>query len=145
MKILFICHANICRSFMAQEILKKLLPQAEVFSRGLYANAQYQIPGKVLDFLASQQIIPGPHVSTQLTEADLKAADFIFCMERRHLEKLVDQYAQYSQKMWLLNDFAFNKETDLEDPIGLQGAAFVKQAKLLQQAVTACAAQIKDK
>lgn len=129
---------------MAQEICKKLLPQAEVFSRGLYADATYEIPGKVTDFLSSLGITPSAHCSTQLTEKDLDRADLIFCMEQAHLSRLLDRYAQYTPKLWLLTDFAFEKETDLQDPISLSGRAFVKQAVKLQQAVEAAAAKIKQ-
>lgn len=144
MKILFICHANVCRSFMAQEILKKLVPQAEVFSRGLYADPQLHIPGKVKAFLAKQQIIPNTHLSTQLTESDLAKADFVFCMEPQQLDFLSDRYAQYADKMWLVNEFAFGKETAIEDPISLSGRAFEKQAKLLQKAIEALAKKLTE-
>ena len=130
---------------MAQEICKKLLPQAEVFSRGIYANPSYEIPAKVTNFLSSQGVTPASHVSTQLTEGDLSQADLIFCMEQKHLNRLLDHYAQYTPKLWLLNDFAFEKETDLEDPISLSGRAFIKQAVKLQKAVEASATKIKQK
>lgn len=129
---------------MAQEICKKLLPQASVFSRGLYANKEYAVPAKVSDFLHSLHINPMLHTSTQLTTDDLQQADYIFCMEKTHLEKLVDCYAQYSDKMWLLNDFSFSKETDLQDPISLNGKSFIKQAALLQKAVEAAVEKIKQ-
>jgi len=135
MKILFICHANICRSFMAQELLKKLVPQANVFSRGLYVDPELTVPQKVLHFLANNQITPAPHQPTQLQAADLQVADFVFCMEPKQLDQLVDQYAQYTEKMWLVNDFAYGQETAVEDPISLSGRAFEKQAELLQKAV----------
>ena len=142
MKILLICHANVCRSFMAQELTKKLLPQAEVFSRGMYVDPEISVPQKVLKFLAQNNITPTPYRPTQLTEPDLQKADLVLCMEPAHLEKLTDRYAQYTDKMWLLNDFAFGKETTVEDPIGLEGGAFEKQARLLQKAVTACVKRI---
>lgn len=129
---------------MAQEICKNLLPQASVFSRGLYANREYAVPTKVWDFLRSLHISCAPHVSTQLTPVDLQQADRIFCMEKEHLEKLQDCYAQYSDKMWLLNDFAFSKETDLQDPILLSGRSFIKQATLLQKAVESAVKKIKE-
>ena len=129
---------------MAQEICKKLLPQAEVFSRGLYADTTYEIPAKVTSFLSSQAITPAVHQSTQLTEKDLAYADLIFCMEQTHLNRLLDRYAQYTSKLWLLTDFAFEKEIDLQDPISLSGRAFVKQALLLQKAVEATVLKIKQ-
>ena len=142
MKILFICHANLCRSFMAQEILKQLLPQAQVFSRGLYVNPSWTVPPKVLAFLAKHHLMPSPHQPVQLAPADLETADFIFCMEKTHLDKLTDQFAQYTDKLWLLADYAFGKEETIQDPIGLQGAEFDKQANYLLKAVTAAAQRL---
>ena len=143
MKILFICHANLCRSFMAQELLKKALPEAEVFSRGLYVDPSWKVPNKVLAFLAKHHITPAPHKPIQLTADDLKKADIVFCMEKQHLEKLADQFAQYTDKLWLLADYAFGREETLEDPIALQGTAFEKQANYLLEAVTAAAQKLK--
>jgi len=144
MKILFICHANVCRSFMAQKILKKELPSADVFSRGLYVDPEISVPEKVKDFLRQQKIEYSPHVATQLQKQDLETADFIFCMEVSHFDFLCDKYAQYTDKIWLLNEFAFGEETDMEDPIFLSGSSFIKQAQLLQKAVLKVAEKLKQ-
>lgn len=142
MKILCICHANICRSFMAQEFLKKLLPQSDIFSRGLYADPSYLVPDKVVRVLAAHQIVFNTHTSTQLTVQDLAEADLIFCMEQAHEERLLDRYPQYSDKIWLLTDFAFSKPQDLQDPIGLEGRLFEKQVRRLWQVCEAAARRI---
>ena len=142
MKILFVCHANLCRSFMAQEFLKYLCPQAEIFSRGLYVDPQLTVPEKIKDFLAKNHIPYTVHTPSQLTAADLEKADLVFLMEPSHLETLQDKYAQHTHKLWLLNDFAFGKETALEDPISLSGRAFEKQAQHLKKAVEACAKRL---
>ncbi len=142
MKILFICHANLCRSFLAQEFLKQLLPSATVFSRGLYVDPQLTVPKKIKDFLSLHHISFVSHTPTQLTAEDLQNADFVFCMEPEHLCSLQDRYAQYTDKLWLLNDFAFGKKTPLEDPISLSGRAFIKQAQELKKAVESCAKRL---
>ena len=142
MKILFICHANLCRSFMAQEFLKQLLPSATVFSRGLYVDPELSVPQKIKDFLALYHIPFVSHTPTQLCENDLQAADYVFCMEPEHLNSLLDKYAQYTDKLWLLNEFAFGKHTALEDPISLSGRAFTKQAEQLKKAVENCAKRL---
>ncbi len=144
MKILCICHANICRSFMAQEFLRRLLPEHEVFSRGLYADASYEVPEKVKKALATKDIVFNGHTSTQLTAQDLAQADLIFCMEQAHAERLLDRYAQYTDKIWLLTDFAFDKPQELTDPIGLEGRGFEKQVRLLYEACQAAAQRIKQ-
>lgn len=143
MKILCICHANICRSFMAQEFLKQLLPGETVFSRGLYADPSYEVPPKVKKSLAQHQIPFTTHTSTPLTAADLQQADLIFCMETAHTDLLLDKYAQYTDKIWLLMDFAFDTPQDLPDPICLEGRAFAKQAEELYKACRAAAVRIK--
>ena len=143
MKILFICHANMCRSVMAEHLLKKYLPQAEVFSRGLYAETEQSAPESVVAFLQAQGITLKDQRPHQLTEKDLETADWVFCMEPEQAEKLTDRYAQYTDKIWLLNEFAFDKETPVEDPVNLKGRAFEKVAKKLQEAVLACAERLK--
>ena len=135
MKVLFICHANVCRSFMAQEICKTIRPDIQAFSRGLYANPFYEVPDKVTAFLRSRGIVAGPHTPTQLSDPDLQAADYVFVMEPAHLEQILDRYAQYTDKCYLLLDFAYGKEEALEDPICLEGKPFNKQALILAQAV----------
>ncbi len=143
MKVLCICHANICRSFMAQEFLKKLLPGVDVFSRGLYADPTYVVPDKVVKALSQYHVVFTGHSSVPLTAADLAQADLIFCMEQEHLSRLEDRYSQYSDKLWLLTDFAFDNAQDLQDPIGLEGRAFEKQVTRLYEACEAAAQRIK--
>ena len=144
MNLLFICHANVCRSFIAQEVAKKYLPNARVFSRGLYADPALRVPQKVLQFLAEEHIFPLPHTAAQLTPADLEIADFVFCMEPQQLDALLDRYAQYTDKMWLLSDFAFGKETALEDPISFEGRAFTKLAERVAKAAQAAAQKVNN-
>lgn len=145
MKILCICHANICRSFLAQEFFKQLLPGATVFSRGLYADPTYVVPDKVKHSLSSHGIAFTGHTSTPLSPSDLQQADLIFCMEQAHEEYLLDRYPQYTDKLWLLNDFAFDKTQDLPDPISLEGRAFEKQTAALYESCQAASRQIKQK
>ena len=144
MKILCVCHANICRSLLAQEFLKQLLPGVTVFSRGLYANPSYEVPQKVKDALSAHHITFTNHTSTQLTAQDLAKADLIFCMEQPHTNLLLDKYAQYTDKLWLLTDFAFDTPQDLPDPISLEGRAFAKQAEHLYKTCQAAAERIKN-
>ncbi len=144
MKILCICHANICRSFLAQEFLRSLLPGQTVFSRGFYANPAYCVPDKVKQALSARQITYTAHTSTPLTPADLQTADLIFCMEQTHEEILLDRYPQYTEKIWLLAEFALQQTQDLPDPIGLEGRAFTKQTDLLYQFCQAAAARIQQ-
>lgn len=130
---------------MAQELCKREIPSGNITSRGLFADSSYTVPAKVTDFLKSCQIQPHAHASTQLQAEDLEQADYVFCMEQNQVDFLLDRYAQYTDKIYLLNDFAFGKETDVEDPISLSGRVFIKNAEKLAQAVKACAEKIKSR
>lgn len=127
---------------MAQELLKKYLPQAVVFSRGLYADPSYTVPDKVKNFLALQGIAMPPHTATFLSREDMAAADYVFCMERTQRDGLLDRYAEFTDKIWLLNEFAFNQQTDTPDPIGLSGRSFDKNAAELARAVQTVAQRL---
>lgn len=139
MKVLFICHANVCRSFLAEQWLKKICPRLEVFSRGIYADPSFPVPEKIWHFMRKNDLPAASHTPAPLHKEDLAQADIIFLMEKKHLDLLADRYAQYSDKMWLLRDFAFNEEEDVPDPIALSGKAFEKNARFLLQAVSAAA------
>ena len=61
MKICFICHANICRSFISQEILKSLLRKdnrtdIEVISRGTYVLDYLTVPKKIQKIKSSYRM-----------------------------------------------------------------------------------------
>ena len=120
---------------MAQEICQALHPDIEAFSRGLYANPFYEVPAKVTAFLRLRGITPKAHTPTQLSEADLQAADYVFVMEPEQLEQILDRYAQYTDKCYLLLDFAYGQEKALPDPICLEGSSFNQQAAILAGAV----------
>ena len=144
MKILCICHANICRSLLAQEFLKSFLPGHTIMSRGLYADPEYEVPQKVKDALAKKHLPFHGHTSTQLSAHDLQQADLIFCVEKQHEDYLLDRYAQYTDKIWLLTDFAFGKPKDLTDPMFLEGRCFEKQAARIYEACQTAALRIQN-
>ena len=146
MKICFVCHANICRSFMAQELLKQKFAQAgfkaEVISCGLYAYSYMRVPQKVTDYLKSQNIVLQPHTPALLDKETIKNCDIILVMEQGQIDEILDRHAEFSNKIFLLAAFSSNKEADIKDPIGLQGNAFTKAADNLKKEIEAIADKI---
>lgn len=140
MKICFICHANVCRSFMAQELLKKVVKDnkingIEVISRGVFAFEDYPIPKKNIDFLLKNGIEYTKHTPTLISKEDIATSDLIFTMTCEQMEILIDKYAEYSDKIHLFLEFAFNKREDMPDPIGKTGKQFDKIALKIKDAV----------
>lgn len=141
MKILFICFANVCRSYAAEKIMQKLRPDDECFSRGIYANPDYAVPQKMKDFLAEMGIREN-HIPQPLEKKDMEAADYIFLMENEHYELLAERWSQFLNKMYLLAEFAEDKDKEIEDPIGLHGRAFVKNMERLKKLVGIAASKL---
>ena len=138
MKICFICHANVCRSFISQEILKDLLKKnnrfdIEVISRGTYALPHISFPSKIKDFLAKNNIPFNNHIPTQYSKQDLISSDMIFVMTQDQYDEITDRYSEFSDKIYLLNDFVLNKTRDIEDPISLEGKKFIQAAENIKE------------
>lgn len=149
MNICFVCHANICRSFSAQELLKKFLSEKNrrdinVFSRGIFAQSYFSVPSKITEFLKEENILFDGHCSTLLSGADMQKADLILVMTEDQLDYLLDKYSEFSDKIYLLLDYAYGEEKDLEDPISKSGRAFYKTMEKLKRAVKAVADKLTE-
>lgn len=140
MKVCFICHANVCRSFISQEILKDLLKKnnrydIEVISRGTYVLPHITVPNKIKDFLLKNNINFKEHIPTQYSKQDLFSSDFIFVMTQEQYDEITDRYAEFSDKIYLLGEFISNKTRDIDDPISLVGKPFEKAANNLKNLI----------
>lgn len=139
-KICFICHANICRSFGAECILNNLAAKdnnKEIIatSRGIYAQDFYAVPQKLWDFLKSKGIEKTEHKSTLLTKEDLQNNDLILTMTDDQKEFILDRYAQFTDKVFLLQEYVYEKEEEVKDPISFSGSSFNKVMEKVYTAV----------
>ncbi len=140
MKICFICHANICRSFISQEILKYLLKKdnrtdIEVISRGTYVLDYLTVPKKIKNFLAENNITYTNHTPIQYSKQDIASSDFIFVMTKHQYDEITDKYSEFSDKVYILGEYVSNKTRDIEDPISLEGKKFKKAANNIKSLI----------
>ena len=93
-KLLFICHGNICRSPMAEFVMKRLVEQAglsEQFEIASAATSTEEL-GKPVYPMARQELAkhgigcPG-HQARQLTPDDYQRFDLIVGMDRDNIEQ----------------------------------------------------------
>lgn len=100
-KILFICHGNICRSVMAEFVMKDLCRQAgaehlfeiasaavstEEIDNDIYPPAKRKLREKGIPF--------DFHAARQITRADYAYYDYIICADRsniRWLERIIGE------------------------------------------------------
>lgn len=122
-KILFICHGNICRSPMAEFVLKDMVKKAGVeqdFSIASAATSREELgnsphPGtrRILGKLGID--CSGKH-ARQLTQADYEEYNYLIGMDHynlRNIERICGEDTE--GKVSLLMSFA-GEERDIDDP-----------------------------
>lgn len=118
--ITFICSGNICRSPMAEGILKKLLDKSR-FSRQVTINSAGTL--NLMPTKASEEAIRishnhkvdiGKHRSQPVDKPILDDANIIICMAVYHQNILLKNYPEYADKMFILK--SMNREEGLADP-----------------------------
>ena len=129
-KILFVCHGNICRSPMAEFVMKKLVGDSEDFEIASAATSTEEIGNPVYPparrMLAAHGIDCSGKTARQMTARDYEYYDFIVLMDRNNLRNLrwilpADVYTREtsgpveSRKVSLLMDWA-HKSRDVADP-----------------------------
>jgi len=125
--ILFVCTANICRSFLAERILKKILRVHKIHFVKVSSAGLMDMQGAPADFKAARLLhdkgMDGTrHRSRPLTQELVEWADVILVMEEIHREEIVARYPETRDKVHLLGAFSgrgSNGDKNIKDPHGL--------------------------
>ena len=118
-KILFLCHGNICRSPIAEFVMKDLSRGFDIYiesaavSREEIGNPIYPPAKRILQ----QKGIPfDDHRARQITPADYEEFDYIVIMEQYNMPRLLRIIGNDDQnKVSRLLDFT-DTPGDIEDP-----------------------------
>lgn len=123
-KILFVCHGNICRSPMAEFVMKDLVRKAgrddefyiesaatstEELGNGVYPPA--------CEKLAEHGISCKGKTARQVTRQDYQRFDHIICMDRwniRNIQRII--HDDPDEKITLLMDYTSRPGTEVADP-----------------------------
>ena len=123
-RILFVCHGNICRSPMAEFIMKKLVADAglsEMFEIASAATSTEEIGNPVYPparrKLAEHGIACDGKTARQLTRRDYDYYDLLIGMDRyniRNMERMCG--GDPAGKIHMLREYAGNARQDVADP-----------------------------
>lgn len=123
-KIMFVCHGNICRSPMAEYVFKHKVKKAGLekeFIINSSATSYEEIGNGVHSgtkrILNTMGIPCGNHRSVRLTKGDYDFYDFIIAMDSRNTKNIYSIIGKDSQnKVSLLLDFTDRKGDNIADP-----------------------------
>lgn len=124
-RILFVCHGNICRSPMAEYIMKDIVRKAGCQDEYYIASAATSTeeignsiypPAK--QKLAEYGIKVSSHAARQVVRADYQNFDLIICMDRMNIRNLARIFPEDPEhKVKLLMDYTDRtKGTEVADP-----------------------------
>lgn len=126
MNILFVCTANISRSFMAERILKSKLRKAgradiDVSSAALHDMKESPGDPAAVKILMENGFDGSGHRSRLLSGEMVAAADRVIVMEESHRRQILDMFPETENKMSLLKSFSpfFDRQNpDIKDCFG---------------------------
>jgi protein-tyrosine-phosphatase len=120
--ILVICTANICRSPVAEAILRNRLEKNgyegwTVSSAGTWALTKRTAAHNSQIVSAQYGLDISSHISRMVEEAYLKEADLVLCMEEGHVEALMVEFPAEAYKIYPITAMS-GPTYSVKDPFG---------------------------
>ena len=119
--ILLLCVGNICRSPIAQVMLKQQLPEKTIWSAGLGALVGQPADPLSVQVATEYGLDLSTHRAQQLAAWMCQTADLILVMEQSHKKEIEQQYPLICGKVFRLGEL---RKFDIADPYMQSKSAF---------------------
>jgi len=131
-RILVVCIGNICRSPMAEGLLKSALPDLEVSSAGLGALVGEGADPLAVQLMADAGVDITAHRARMITDSIARDADLILVMDGQQKEQIAKQYPYARGRVFRLAESA---SKDIPDPYKQSPEMFNTVFELAQNGV----------
>ena len=122
--ILTVCFGNICRSPVAEALLKDRLPGRKVWSAGLQAVVGHSAEVTAREVAKQHGFDLSAHRAQQIAGWMCTHADLVLVMEATHQQELENLYPTARGKIYRLGEFSLQGPFDIADPYRQPRAAF---------------------
>ena len=124
--ILVVCVGNICRSPMAEALLKQRFPEKNIDSAGVGALVGHGADPAAIQIMKEQNIDIATHIAKQLDEKLAQKADLIFTMSDSQNKWIEERWPFCRGKTFKLGHW---NDKDIADPYKHELSAFMSAYK----------------
>lgn len=124
--ILVVCVGNICRSPMAEALLKQRFPEKNIDSAGVGALVGHSADSAAIKIMKEHNIDITTHVAKQIDENLVHKADLIFTMSDSQNKWIEDRWPFCRGKTFKLGHWS---DKDIADPYKHEMSAFMTAYK----------------
>ena len=127
MKIMFICTGNICRSAMAEGMMRKEVEESnlkniEVCSCGIYAETGDYSTYNAVEAAKVYDADISEHRATNIRDSKINEMDLILCATTSHKQNVIFLYPNLKDKVYTMKEYAEidknGQDLDIKDPWG---------------------------
>ena len=150
---MFICTGNICRSAMAEGMLRKMLQEkkieAEIYSCGIYAETGDEPTYNAIDAMKDYDVNITSHKATNIRDSKIKEMDIILCATNSHKQNVLYLYPELKGKVYTMKEYAGidkdGQDLDIKDPWGYDLNVYKHCAKEIQECLEKIVEKLKNK
>ncbi len=130
--ILVVCVGNICRSPMAEALLRQSFPQKNIFSAGLEGLVGHPADPMAIECMHEEGLDISSHVARRLNSEMLVRADLIFAMSTQQVQVIEERWTFSRGKVFRLCHWS---DKNIPDPYRKDKSAFILAKNLIQEGV----------